>query len=409
MYQTSDNITSSSIVCIEECRINRIMRTKYTYEKIIDIHKTESGYSSKYYESDRRWHTTYRSLSDDKKMPFASKTEDELRKFLISYYRKKLSNQNKAVMDTYKLEELFYGAIKARTALSKPSKDRYEADFIRFLKYSNLNRNITTISVKELKDFLIQYKTTETVLRTAYRNMMTVINLIYWYAREKELVAIYPQIINDDIKNAVFLPVKSKKARTYNIEQWKVIVNYCIHNLTEKRLAILGECFLGCRNGECVTLRTSEINNGWIEVNRTERTLKDENGKLQRIVHEHPKTKAGVREIPIPDILMECSKEVPFGKEWLFERDGERFKTYSVSKELQTVCHALRLPCYGVHALRRAYASLMNLYGIADATLTDLLGHEDIRTTQECYITNIQERKEVKDQINSIFKQVIGL
>ena len=84
-------------------------------------------------------------------------------------------------------------------------------------------------------------------------------------------------------------------------------------------------------------LKRKDVENYTVAINSTETRYRDDDG-FHYEVKDFPKSEAGLRFAILPDkykwILDEVRKRNPFG-EYLFERDGERLKSYNFRERLQ--------------------------------------------------------------------------
>jgi len=180
----------------------------------------------------------------------------------------------------------------------------------------------------------------------------------------------------------------------------------------------------GLRQGEILALdRKDIINKTTVKVNKTLRSAKifgdDGNKNHYELKITKPKTKASKREVPIPTTLKPELKKLEnlIAEEKL--RLGEAYTnntllfpsetgTYMDAKNLQRswkrALDNANIPYRKFHALRHTYATRLFENGTSILTVSRLLGHSSIKTT-EIY-THVLEDIKTKEVecLDSIFK-----
>lgn len=149
----------------------------------------------------------------------------------------------------------------------------------------------------------------------------------------------------------------------------------------------------GLRKGEALALTWGDLrwDDRLITVNKSVYF----NGNAPRI--KRPKTAAGVREVLLPDILVNYLHQGnkpktayiftfdPTGKKPLLKSQFyDNFARYQVNNGLIGV---------GLHVLRHTYASMLYDRGVDVKTAQALLGHADISTTQNIYTHLLEARQ----------------
>lgn len=145
--------------------------------------------------------------------------------------------------------------------------------------------------------------------------------------------------------------------------------------------------YTGLRRNELLALTWADVDleNRMIHVSRS--CYRDNDGKVKA---KAPKTEAGVRDVPIPDKLME--KLVP-GKGLVFPGESGYMTNGMFERHWRHYVEATGVTCTP-HQLRHAYATMLYEAGdkvsIEDAQY--LLGHANLQTTADVY-THIREAK----------------
>ena len=164
----------------------------------------------------------------------------------------------------------------------------------------------------------------------------------------------------------------------------------------------------GLRRGEVIALRWGDINliERWIEIRRTATPI---HGQL---VIDTPKSRAGIRSIPICDSLHallsdhrldalahgRASRERPV----IVSRHGTMTTADSLRYACNKLCMEAVIPAIRLHDLRHTFATRAFQKGMNAKTLQSVLGHATIALTLNLY-SHAQ-----RDHIHTDFLQAFG-
>ena len=159
-------------------------------------------------------------------------------------------------------------------------------------------------------------------------------------------------------------------------------------NNYKKQLMI--ELYTGMRMGEINALKPEDIDlaNGVIHVRATiSMGLGGRN-----FWKEHPKTDAGVRDVPINELVRPILEEAlaearnnKAGTVFYDYRKGDIISTQQVCYFFRMVCDKYDLPYYGQHSLRHTFATRCIEAGVQPVVLKTWMGHTDIHITLDTY------------------------
>ncbi len=157
--------------------------------------------------------------------------------------------------------------------------------------------------------------------------------------------------------------------------------------------------FCGLRRGEIIALRWNDIRDGYIYVTRSAQLT----GNLP--VLKGPKSKAGIRKIPIPKHL--SSKLDAMEKRSTYVVPSARnviMSKSSFDRLWEPVKNSLSFDVV-FHQLRHTYATNLHTLGIDVKTMQYLLGHANLDVTLGTY-TDIQDRQIelVASKLNDLFE-----
>ena len=214
--------------------------------------------------------------------------------------------------------------------------------------------------------------------------------------------AVYWQLIPYNPADRV-QPPRAPKAqrRFYDDEQCKVLLS----NLNELsvddikyKTAITLTLFTGVRLGELMGLEWSDIDftNGIVSINKSSQYLADKG-----VFTKTPKTESSIRDVAIPDSVIEILEEYKIwydrqkelcGEFWeesnrLFIQDnGKPMHPDTVSKWFVKFVQKIGLPYLNFHGIRHTNATLLISQNVDVAVVAARLGHAQISTTFNFYV-----------------------
>ena len=166
--------------------------------------------------------------------------------------------------------------------------------------------------------------------------------------------------------------------------------------------------YTGMREGELCALKWKNVHldDGYIHVNESIKTVAvfDSKGNKEiKTLTLDPKSKNSIRDIYIPDILINKLKNIERKSEYVFTNtDGKPVTHKSLYFQWQKILKNSNVKYKKFHSLRHTYASLLLANGADLKSVQDLMGHYDIRITQ-VYLHSLPENKK---HIVSIFDKL---
>lgn len=203
-------------------------------------------------------------------------------------------------------------------------------------------------------------------------------------------------------RRLVLPPVKRKEVDVYSEAEVKDILTGLKDEPINIRALIETALFTGCRRGEVVGLKWSDIDfeNKTLSVRRS--IFKPKSGKA---FEKEPKTKNSIRSMAIPQQLVDTLQEYKeyqqgyintIGSRWanldyvFTESDGHVMNPQTPTKQFTKFLkrHGIRLLKF--HGLRHTCATMLLANGCDIKTVSNRLGHSDIETTS-IYVHSIPE------------------
>lgn len=349
-----------------------------------------------YQGKDENW---YSYLPDEVKgrRKIKAKRREAVEQKIIDYWKER--------EDDPTVEEIFNRWISQKLELEEISRatyDRYLMDFQRYFDGIK-DKRIKGIDECELETFIRNSIHDFNMTSKAFSNFRTLIYGIFKYAKRKKYVkfSITYTLKDMDISPKAFKHVvRQAKDQIYMPDEKERMEMYLRNHLDIVNLGLLFMFKTGVRVGELSALKRKDVENYTVAINSTETRYRDDDG-FHYEVKDFPKSEAGLRFAILPDkykwILDEVRKRNPFG-EYLFERNGERLKSYNFRERLRYICeHELRMKVKSPHKIRKTYGSILLDGKVKESTILDTMGHTDISCTKDHYYfdrTGIEEKRQ---------------
>ena len=208
-------------------------------------------------------------------------------------------------------------------------------------------------------------------------DILGVLRMIFRYA-EEEYDLLLPKI--------PFFRQPPKETRVLSQGEEQVLLQYILKNLTPKTFGILLTLYTGLRIGELCALTWEDVSEHSIRVTKTLQRLKDENGKTQLTVG-NPKSLNSFREIPVADCLQPYISLFRKPTGYVLQT---KHQTPTEPRTLQAKFQRIVTECglSGVtfHTLRHTFATRCVEAGFDMKSLSEILGHRDVKTTLNLYV-----------------------
>ena len=269
--------------------------------------KKNSGIGSVYYNKDRKnWIASFNIIDietkKDKRIRKSFSTKEEAERYLrIIQYQKgnEIFIKNNGI-PLFELMRLIQKRKLDTNQIGKVAYNRLQSTLNVINKSEVAHKDINDITPEELQ----KYFNSLTYYSNSYiRKIIEQFSQAFRYAMNKGFLLTNPMY--DTIVPKSSKP--DKVIRALDIDEQQKLTEYLMNTSTEDepyRTAFLIELYMGLRIGEVLALHKNDIDlkRNVIYVRHT--LTRDGNGKL--IMSETTKTKAGVREVPIPAIIRDA-------------------------------------------------------------------------------------------------------
>ena len=335
-------------------------------------------------------------------------SKEKLEETIIAYYKEEAENPT--------VKEIFEEWNDRRLGLKKisPSTHLRTVQFFErhFIKDEDkmANQKIKAISAMEWQDFLEEQVARYDLTAKAFSSLKGIVRGFLKRAKKRELIHFsVDEMLEDlDVSEREFKRVIHEDyEEVYDEDETEKMVTYLKDNLDVHNMAILLMFATGMRIGEIVALKHEDVEDGYIKVRRTETRYKDASGHYVTTIKDYPKTKAGVRNIVIPDetgwIETKLKLLNPFG-EYIFiqPKNGERMKAQAVRRRLQQLCTKLKIYQKSPHKIRKTYGTILMDANADDNLLLQQMGHVDRNISERYYHRNrksIEQKRKILEKI----------
>ena len=219
------------------------------------------------------------------------------------------------------------------------------------------------------------------------KDLMATIKAVFRFAKGEALLA--------DADISLNLPrQKRKEIRVLFQDEQAALEKYLRNGMDECKLGVLLCLYTGLRIGELCALKWADIamGDGALTVRRTMQriqTFSDADAPKTKIFVTSPKSERSVRTIPLPEFLINRLK--PFHPSdpnaYFLTGDPERrMEPRAYYNRFQSYIAACGIENMNFHGLRHTFATRCVEVGFEIKSLSEILGHANIKITLERYV-----------------------
>lgn len=345
--------------------------------------------SNIYHRNDGRWEGRFHISGTKKYKSVYGKTYNEAREKLHKLQGENSISEKKCSLSFNDVARKWFVSEKAKVKEStlccyKSKLDKHIIPFFSIRKYCDINANMVEQFKKQklFEGFSSKYVSDMTVI---IKSIAKWANKIYGYANKLSTVEL-PKIKR---KNSNLL---SKKEQT-------ILQDYLLKKSDYTSLGILLSTFTGIRIGELCALKWSDIDleNKILHISKSVQRISTTNNVKKSktmVIISTPKTEFSVRDIPLPEFLIESLKSNYCSDEkYLLSGTSKLIEPRCLSYRFKIILKKLNLPSIKFHSLRHIFATNCLQQNFDIKTLSEILGHSDVSTTMKIYVHSSMERK----------------
>ncbi|MCM1184997.1 MAG: site-specific integrase [Lachnoclostridium sp.] len=294
--------------------------------------------------------------------------------------------------------------------IKNQSCDRIEAAYFRYYKDSPFVRQ----AVSDMSDAMIVEFLASCILKNGNMNQkeflrcFQIVNNVLVYCRDLNLGGAQ---LHDWNRIKRYLPLDSLKTDAkYENAVPAADVSRLFHSVVDLKVYALKQdsclclCmnfYLGLRIGElaALTFKDFDFERGVVRIYKTESRFYRRGNEGERIgsavchVSEHTKTVNGIRELPIlPEVkffydrIKAFHEHMGYDSEYLCYDGRDVQFTRSLDTTLRRLCLLCDVSYFNSHMIRKTFATMLHFGGVPTRVISDLMGHSEIRTTENSYI-----------------------
>ena len=210
----------------------------------------------------------------------------------------------------------------------------------------------------------------------------------------KDILIVLNQILKYvGIRMEMTMPrIKKKEIQIFSKEEQLKLEKYLTQNLNEINFGMYLCLYTGLRIGEICALKWKNIDlqKKVIHVEKTLIRVKNYNQsvtKKTKVILDDPKSASSIRDIPIPNFFVPLLKKYRKNKEdFLLTGTKEFMEPRSYTNQFKKVMKILNMKRYHFHILRHTFATRCIENGSDAKTLSEILGHANVKITLEKYV-----------------------
>lgn len=213
--------------------------------------------------------------------------------------------------------------------------------------------------------------------RRTVNDMLMILALVFSFAETEYQIA-GPRIQR--------LREERREMRVLSAEEQTCLERYLSMDMDIYKFGVFLALYSGLRIGELCALRWEDIDGGILTVNKTMQRLKGQHGGTEVVVST-PKSIASNRRIPLPDFLL--LRMEGFRREngyVLANADGKYTEPRLLQLKFEKMIAQAGLSKTNFHALRHTFATRCVETGFDMKSLSEILGHSDVKTTLNRYV-----------------------
>ncbi len=232
----------------------------------------------------------------------------------------------------------------------------------------------------------------------------------------RDIVVVLRQILSYANININFkLPkLKKKQINILSKEEQKKLEQKIIELNTSYSIGILVSLYTGMRLGEICALKwenidlkrkTIYVSNTMIRI----QNIDEQNKAKTKVIIDQPKTEYSKREIPVNSFIYNILKDMykeNYEQKYFLTNSLRYIEPRTYYNKYKEIIKQAEISSYGFHALRHTFATRCIEVGMDPKTLSEILGHSDVKVTLSLYVhPSSQLKGKYIEMLTPIIKQ----
>ena len=280
-----------------------------------------------------------------------------------------------------------------RNSLKPNTLQKYDSIIRKHIETTVIGKtNLRFLTAKSISDFANQKAESGLSVKTV-NDILIVVGLALNFAEEVYQI---PKI------KVSFLKERAKEIRVLDISEQKKLEAFLIEEMNLYKFAVLLALYTGVRIGELCALDWGDITDE-IKISKTLYRIKQGNRTVLEIAE--PKTPSSNRVIPVPECIRGYVERFRDYGSVLKNRNGNRVEPRLMQMTFEKFVVECGLPKTNFHALRHTFATRCVEAGFDIKSLSEILGHSDVKTTLNKYVHSSMEQKQKN---MALLKSLVG-
>ena len=272
----------------------------------------------------------------------------------------------------------------ASRSVKKSTYQKYESIIRNHIETAPISKiQLKYINVKIINEFSDAMIQKGNLSAKSINDILVVIGLALSYGEE---VYKLPKIKIRRVKET------NKEMRVLSVSEQEVLEKYLRQDINLYKFGVLLALYTGVRVGELCALRWEDIKDGTIIIDKTMHRIRDGSKTIVEVTE--PKTKTSYRVIPIPSVIRALIDDFRSEGAVIKNRNGNAVEPRLMQMAFEKFISESGLPKTNFHALRHTFATRCVEAGFDIKSLSEILGHTDVRTTLNKYVHSSLELKQ---------------
>ena len=352
-------------------------RVIFTPKKGTNIYKRKDG----------RWEARYlKSIAPDGKRIYGSlygKTFDEAKQKQDDILRNRPQTSTVYKRDAFNLKELSAEWLDGnKLSIKESTYQKYETIIRKHIQSNEIAYfDMLNLTNKDIRDYS-ERLCAEGLSAKTVNDILVVLGLVMKYAEN---------IYGIKKPKIQYFKVKRKELRVLSSQEQTILERFLLENTNSYKLGILIALYTGIRIGELCALQWDDIQQDRIVINKTVQRLKNGNKTVLSVTT--PKTSSSIRDIPIPQFLKKYLDSFRGRGSVVKNRKGGSVEPRLMQITFEKYIQECGLAKTNFHALRHTFATRCVESGFDIKSLSDILGHADVKTTLNRYVHSTMDQK----------------
>lgn len=236
--------------------------------------------------------------------------------------------------------------------------------------------SVCCLTTKSYGDFVKAKCDTGTLSASTINDILIVIGLALSYAEEAY-----------NVKRPKLQRIKEpkKEMRVLSVKEQKQLEEYLYHEMDLYKFGVLIALYTGVRIGELCALQWDDVLDDCIVITKTLHRIQDNDHTIIEVTE--PKTPSSERTIPIPGFLQSIIEGFRQSEGYvLINRNGKPVEPRLMQLTFKRIVEDCGLSKTNFHALRHTFSTRCIEAGFDVKSLSEILGHADVKTTLNKYV-----------------------